>query len=205
MGRPKSLQPDERDVIKALLAHFANVGRVDLSKPKSEVWDQFVAAANELDDEMDPVIDHTEELLASARRARKEDDYSLAVLMYATWVEHSLNLILFELAVDRKMLRAHFNGMIKEASLRAKSTWLLPLLGGKALSPSSVGRIQKLADARNAYIHYKWGQTYKEARADQGRALEEAEKLVKMLQRYKIVEAQLVSTRSKIIRNLVPR
>jgi hypothetical protein len=101
------------------------------------------------------------------------------------------------------MLQPHFNLMIKEASLRAKSTWLLPLLNGKELSPATVGRIQKLADARNAYIHYKWGQTDSAARADQERALADAEKLVKTLQRYKLQETKMVSSRSKVIRDFM--
>lgn len=71
------------------------------------------------------------------------------------------------------------------------------------MSATTVGRIQKLADARNAYIHYKWGQTHSQARSEQERALAEAEKLVKTLQRYKTDEAKMVTSQSKVIRNLV--
>lgn len=204
MSRLKPLKPDERHVIRTLLAEFANSGHVDLESSEDEIWDQFVAAIGNLPDDFDVVIDHTPVLLSQARKARSEGNNELAVLMYATWVEHSLNGVLQKFAAERRMLQSHFTAMLREASLRAKATWLLPLLGARPLTAVTVARIQKLADARNAFIHYKWGQTAKAAKADQERAIVDAEKVVQTLQRLKRKEAKILSQRSSIIRKLVP-
>ena len=202
MKRPAPSESRQIAVAKAFLAELASTGEVDLAKPVEEIWDQFLAATNDIDDSFDPVIDHTPDLLFRARQSRKEKNFSMSVLMYATWVEHTLNMMILNLAVKKLMLKSHFNTMIKEASIRSKSTWLLPLLGGKTLSPITITRIQKLADSRNAFIHYKWGQTVKAAKFDQINALEDAEKLVKTLQRYRISVTKRVSPRSKSVRRV---
>jgi hypothetical protein len=123
--------------------------------------------------------------------------------MYATWIEHSLNLILQQVAFAQGLSKAHFQSMIKEASLRAKTTWILPLLGVRPLTEVTVGRVQKLADTRNAFIHYKWGQLSKAAEADQQRALADAEKVVRTIQRLRRQEANILSARSRVIRSLL--
>lgn len=194
----------ERKMFRNLLAAFANAGHIDLSLPEKDIWKQFKKVADSLDDDFDVVIDHTANLLFQARRAKEVGDFSMSVLMYATWVEHSLNAALLQLAAGRKMLKSHSNAMIKEASLRTKSTWLLPLLGAKALSTETVARIQRLADSRNAFIHYKWGQLSNAAEGDQKRALEDAEKVVRTLQSLGRKNAKIVSGRSKKVRSLVP-
>lgn len=203
MSRFEALSPDERSVIKALIAAFANSGHIDLSKSDDEVWSQFRAVAAQLPDDFDVVLDHTPALLRHARTARAKNDYELAVLMYATWVEHSINLVMQHFAIARGLSRNDFQGMLREASLRAKTTWLLPLLGVKPLNPQTVARIQKLADARNAFIHYKWGQLSEDAKAHQERALADAEKVVRAIQRLKREEAKILSERSQAVKALL--
>ncbi len=194
---------DERALVKSLVAAFANAGHIDLTQSKEDVWTQLRAFVKSLPDDFDVVIDHTPKLLQQARTARLENSYEFAVLMYATWVEHSLNLVLQELALARGISGRYQQLMLREASLRAKTTWLLPLLGAKPMSPQTVARIQKLADARNAFIHYKWGQLSKAAQADQERALVDAEKVVKTIQRLKRYEAKILSERSQAVKALL--
>ena len=203
MKHLRSLKPDERDLIKGLIAAFANAGHIDISKTDDEIWDQFKAIADGLPTDFDVVIDHTPKLLRNARTAKSEHNHELAVLMYATWIEHSINLVLQQVAFARGISEPHFQAMLREASLRAKTTWLLPLLGIKPLSEVVVGRIQKLADTRNAFIHYKWGQLSRAAKADQERALADAEKVVKTIQRLRRQEAKILSERSRVIRSLL--
>jgi hypothetical protein len=123
---------DERALGKALIAAFANAGHIDLTQSKEDVWTQLRSFVKSLPDDFDVVIDHTPKLLQQARTARLEKSYEFAVLMYATWVEHSLNLVLQELALARGISGTYQQLMLREASLRAKTTWLLPLLGAAA-------------------------------------------------------------------------
>lgn len=188
----------------ALLAEFANAGYIDLKQPEKDILAQLKKVSDVLTEkDLDPVIDHTESLLSKAREAHKAGDLSIAVLMYATYVEHTLNLFLMKLAEARDIPSAQYAMMIREASLRAKSTWLLPLLGSRPLSELTITRIQRLAEARNAFIHYKWNQKYSLAKADQNKSIMDAEKVVLALQRYKLKAVGLVSRKSHSVQSLV--
>jgi hypothetical protein len=205
MSAPKVSEAEQRALIRALIAQFVNAGLVDLSLPQEQVWRQIRRAAHSLPDSWDPVTDHTPDLLARARVFTKVRENAMAVLMYATLVEHLINDILISFASKRKMRASDVTSMLKEANLRAKSTWLVGVLGGKTLSPTVVKNIQALADARNAFIHYKWSQPGSSAKEAQAKALVQAELVVRSLRRYQKMHCGVVSQRSTAVRNLYPQ
>ncbi len=101
-------------------------------------------------------IDHTGDLLRNARRFRSERKRQLACLLFATWFEHMLNLIIGQLGKKSGLNDAGVNEMLRSAQLRDKCTWLLSILGGSALLDTHRKRIIELSEFRNRFIHYKW-------------------------------------------------
>jgi hypothetical protein len=193
---------DLASVYKATLASFINAGYIDpAGMSPEEIHSEFARIAEALPDDFDVVIDHTPKLLSLARQFRRDGKLELSVLMYATWVEHNLNLILRDLAYNASVEDKYILSMIKESSSRAKATWLLGLLGGKSLPPKALVRMQKLSDARNAFVHYKWGQLSAKAKADQEAALIDSEHLVQTIQRMKRRDLKLVSHKSRMVQS----
>jgi hypothetical protein len=101
-------------------------------------------------------IDHTGSLRDLGRKFERNERPWLATLFYATWVEHVLNGLI-ALAVSRRGdTDAVTKQIIRDVPLQGKLTWLLPLLGYRPLGQAHVGHLQKLADFRNQFVHYKW-------------------------------------------------
>ncbi|WP_433015117.1 hypothetical protein [Kribbella sp. CA-294648] len=101
-------------------------------------------------------IDYQASIHAEARRYLDRGAVQLSVVMYATYFEHWLNGLLSwgasRLGLDDddvvKMLRAN--------SLDGKTTYLWRLVFGERLDDRILGTVKRVADARNAFVHYKW-------------------------------------------------
>jgi len=170
--------------MKNVIAAFSNAGYLDIDgESPSAVLDMVRKVARTLPSDFDFVLDHRQDLLKQARSYRLQDKREYAVLMYTTWIEHSLNLTLQELARDRSISEIHIQTFLREVSVRAKSSWLFVLLGRKPLSNRVVARIQRLADSRNAFIHYRWSRLSKQVQSELDSVLNDAELVVKDLQR----------------------
>lgn len=191
-------------ILKQVIAAFTNAGYLDIAgQSRSAVLDQVREIARALPD-LDPVLDHRYDLLKLARQFRLGKKREYAVLMYATWIEHTLNLTLQELARARAIDEVHIQSFLREGSVRAKSSWLFVLLGGKPLSNRVVSRIQRLADSRNSFIHYKWNRPSKLVESDLDSTLNDAEPVVRNLQRV-LRDTGLLSERSRVVRNIMTK
>jgi hypothetical protein len=102
------------------------------------------------------VIDHTTALLVEARRSARSGEYEKAALWYSTFFEHALNRILLGLGAKSSIGDETTKRMLRESSVRAKSSWLLELLGCAPLSARCQKTISDIAEFRNAFVHYKW-------------------------------------------------
>jgi len=131
------------------------------------------------------IIDHRHDLLRRARSSARTEDRYIAVVFYATYIEHHLNGIIEKLCSRRNPPVASTR-ILRETTLNAKCTWILELLGAPPLGNLWVKRIMELADARNSFIHYKWHPLPNEPAAGRGehKSLEFAEKTVRRLQKY---------------------
>jgi hypothetical protein len=78
------------------------------------------------------------------------------IILYATWVEHWLNGILLTRALARKVPYEQAQGLLREASARAKYSWVWTLLDLPPLSLEDLLSLQRLSDTRNQYVQYKW-------------------------------------------------
>jgi hypothetical protein len=101
-------------------------------------------------------VDHGETLVSEALRFHEREKWNLAIVFYATHVEHWLNDMML-LGAERKGLAVkEARQMLREAAVPVKTGWLWLLLFGERMPADLVIRIGTLAQARNAFVHYKW-------------------------------------------------
>lgn len=149
-----------KDIVRSLLESAVLHGAIEIEgKSPKELDAEFKQYLLTFANKRGPVfiqIDHRLEMLSLAREYKKIYKYELACLFYATWVEHWLNGIVSVLATRFGMTHAHVTNIIRDVSLRGKLSWLLKLLGSREIYHSHKNAILKLADLRNAFVHYKW-------------------------------------------------
>lgn len=133
-------------------------------------------------------IDHTETLLASARRNRRRGDHHLSILLYATWSEHWVNGVISSAGRRKGLGDESIEQAIRDTPFRGKVTWLLQLLGMPPLRSQYLDTLNDLLGLRNGFVHYKWvahGESVMDQQDQQrGRLLEKIESLVRYLNRY---------------------
>jgi hypothetical protein len=132
-------------------------------------------------------ISHEETLLREARRYVEAGKLHLAVVMFATWLEHRLNNMLVWGAKKRGLTEHEVLQLLKKASIDEKTglTWKLVL--NEDFPMQLAGLIRNVANRRNAFVHYKW-QTSEDGDLDPQHApmkaaIEDAERAVRDLER----------------------
>jgi len=101
-------------------------------------------------------VDFTPHLLREARRLAKQGHTEVAALLYATWFEHWVNNLIGALASRKEFSREDGIQITRETSFRAKTTWVLRLLGFAPIDKRHLNLLQLVYDSRNAFVHYKW-------------------------------------------------
>jgi hypothetical protein len=71
-------------------------------------------------------------------------------------VEHWLNGVLLTRLLARKVPYEQAQSLLREASARAKYSWVWTLLDLPPLSREDLLRLQRVSDTRNQYVHHKW-------------------------------------------------
>jgi hypothetical protein len=122
--------------------------------------------------ELQLTITHEEALLDEARRQRAAGQADYAVIFYATWLEHTLNGALQMFSARHELANPDFVSMVR-SSLRDKMGVLWRLVTGETFPAELRAAALQLADARNAFIHYKW-QPAPDEPSDTRRAMEES-------------------------------
>jgi hypothetical protein len=149
-----------RQELGFLLIHEARKGSFSLDHPSD---DAVVAAfishfrARYADpQDVKIVLGYSSDLRAQARELTAAGHLVSPIILYATWVEHWLNGILLTRALARKVPYEHAQSLLREASARAKYSWVWALLDLPPLGLEDLLRLQRLSDTRNQYVHYKW-------------------------------------------------
>ena len=100
------------------------------------------------------IPDHREDILDTADDLNKKGHTQLAISLYATFIEHTLNKIISIECSYKNIDRKTQTEIIKTNI--GKCTWLFKLLGLPQLKPQYVKMILKISEERNSYLHYKW-------------------------------------------------
>ena len=101
------------------------------------------------------IIDHSDNLIMTAKQFGNEKDFDKAKLFYATFFEHELNNIIVTLCRKKSIDKKTINEIIKSINLIGKLTWLPLIFDIPTVSEQHKKIILKIADDRNAYVHYK--------------------------------------------------
>jgi len=99
--------------------------------------------------------DYQSELINEARRYEGMGDFNLALMFYATWFEHWLNGMFVAREPMVALEREEIIRLIRETDLASKTGHIWQLLFGEKLPGDVVQTILKVAEARNAFVHYK--------------------------------------------------
>jgi hypothetical protein len=103
-----------------------------------------------------PVIEHRAALLSHARAFRSHNECELACMLFATWIEHWVNSQVRGRSIVLSLSEAQTKRIIRSAQLGDKLDWLLPLMGASPITEHHSKSILRLAELRNAFVHYKW-------------------------------------------------
>ena len=131
----------------------------DKSKTLDENVVLFLSKNRHFYDDDTPVhttTDFTNELLDDAKQYYDQGNYAYTSLLYATWMEHIVNKVIFITARKSNLTQGDLKNIIRSTNLRAKTTWLLKLLGLPEIPEPHQVNMLRLADMRNAFVHYKW-------------------------------------------------
>lgn len=152
---------------------------------------------------MNFTIAYTEEILKEANSLKSNGKYRLALILYATAIEHHLNEII-QRALLNKIFKTSEIESIMRLDIDSKRTWLFPLLGLPRLSENCSKNIKSIADKRNEFIHYKWkGLFDDESEKLNNKYLElcnKAPKVISVIKRYKTKNLVTVSKIKKILK-----
>jgi len=102
------------------------------------------------------VITHESTLLTEAQRFLAQGENDLAILLFATLIEHKLNALVLAGASRRGLSPETSKKMLRSANFDSKLGWLWELVFGTAFPDDVAVRIKNLTGQRNAYVHYKW-------------------------------------------------
>ena len=102
------------------------------------------------------VTDHRDNLIKSAEFEISNGNFGLAISLYATFIEHTLNKIIHLACEEKGIAPKTQTEIIRSVNINAKCTWLFTLLGLKPLKKEHLKTIISISDERNSYLHYKW-------------------------------------------------
>lgn len=100
--------------------------------------------------------DHAVRLLPEARRFLRLQEYELSALYFATYFEHRMNWLLVQICEAKRIDTATIKQLLREASMRAKCTWVMVLLGYGAIPREKLKSLEDINEIRNAFVHFKW-------------------------------------------------
>jgi hypothetical protein len=140
------------DAIRSGEVPVANVSEEDLAVQLIQHLRRFRAGTAPIE----LMLDHTEDLLEEAQRARAQGRTWIACILSATSIEHWINKLIV-IAADRQgMTRQAITQMLRDANFRAKTTWVFELLELPPIPDDLIRVLNELLEHRNAYVHYKW-------------------------------------------------
>jgi len=192
--------------LESVIAH----GQLDpKGKSEREIADEFAYLLRSALDSGKFLIavDYTSSILSMARKFEKNEEAWLAALFYVIWVEHILNGLI-SIAVSRRgESEVITKQIIRDVSLAGKFSWLMPFLGYKSIDLKHASVLNKLAEYRNKFAHYKWSYVDLDKNADKDHELlaflKRCQGSIKYLARYRDSELFPVS-KAKLRRSLMP-
>lgn len=147
-------------LFQSLLEQAVLEGKMDPRKKNREEFKleaiQYLKPLAKRKAELRWITNHIPDILKQARLFARLNQYNFSCLLYATYFEHWLNSTVATLAQRKNLSEDEITQVIRETQFRAKSTWLLRILGFKKLNENHLKMMHAVIEARNSFIHYKW-------------------------------------------------
>lgn len=170
-------------------------------KPFNEIKDillDTVKACTNKDEEFRSTVVYTDDITKEAKILQDKQNYRLALILYATAIEHHLNDIIQKTLISKNFFLSEIENIMR-LDIEAKRTWLFPLLGLPRLSKNCSKNIKAIADKRNEFVHYKYkGSFEKEADIKDKEYENLCEKAISTVSYIKRYKTQNLITHSKI-------
>lgn len=129
------------------------ITKEDLNE-KDKIWKKLLSITKS--NEWEITIDHTEDILTTAKMFSEKKDFDKAKLFYATYFEHQMNKLIVVHCTKLKIKKKIINEIIKGIPTIGKWTFLPFLLGIPEIMEKHRKVIINLSNDRNAYVHYKY-------------------------------------------------
>lgn len=187
--RERAMERAARDLLEGVLIAAVEIGRVSVrGKSPEQIMEEFrkyltIKRIRSLPFTF--AIDHTGTLRALGQEFLKKGNLWIALVMYATWVEHTLNLLVSIGVQRRGFSDVTVRQIIRDVPFPAKLSWLLPVLGFRRLHPKHAETFRALAEKRNEFVHYKWPYRGSHSNAEIKPLLAQADRALQYLAQYK--------------------
>jgi hypothetical protein len=186
--------------IVVILRSYIEDGSIKVGeRPPEEIVNEAKSLAREIADEnveLRRVRDHRLTLLQRAEDEAAQGSIELAITLYALWIEHTVNgYLIFGLQHKEYSLDKVINPLIRDLSLRTKTTALWNVAGFEPLSDEDLALIDQISQARNVFVHYKWPAHDEPAHESM------KEKLIVIVNRARNLEAEFNSRANKLLWN----
>ena len=147
----------EKDILNIFAREFYIQGLID-EKDLGDVnkIEEIILSAIDNQGGVYLVTDHRDSLLKKAEIFLKTNDLELSIVLYALFFEHAINGIIVRALEKKKIANKTKNEILRNANLKAKLTWVLELLDLPRFNVKHAKYIIKIADERNAFVHYKY-------------------------------------------------
>jgi hypothetical protein len=99
---------------------------------------------------------HQEDLIEEADKFLSRGKHELAILLYATWVEHWINRIILMCSIGEGTPPDLATALIRSCRLELKIGKVWTSLGMPRFDKELARRVSRLMEARNGFVHYKW-------------------------------------------------
>ena len=177
-----SLDSIAKNIIRSYFVN-GDLTDADLKLPQNDFF-QKVRQVTEKSNFQFLTIDHRDSILEKAYDFFETKEYNLGKVFLAMFFEHSLNSIIDHACFKRKISEKVKIEIIKNVNLNGKLTWLLQLLGLPIFNDNHKKVIIKIADDRNAFIHYKWKPVNMDERNQETDELKKIKLAVRYMKKY---------------------
>ncbi|MBF6144210.1 hypothetical protein [Nocardia nova] len=154
--------------IESLLEGMAEKGQLVIeNRPVDEILTNFMILLYQLKNSFPKdttkigpsvrwTMDHREDILNNARSALSDDDIGLSILLYGTWCEHQVNLLLTTAFERLGYSETTSTTLIRNCNMWTKVTALWEIARLRTFDTDTLRILKSLTDNRNGYVHYKW-------------------------------------------------
>jgi len=188
--RGRANRTQVQQIFTRIVEHLYEAGYItdeDLSDPerlREKVSDLRAAGI-----EFKGVLDHRDDLVSDAERYSREGKLQMALMLYALFFEHTLNQLILRGMRDARRSQNTADAVLRSVNFDGKLSWILDILDMPPLNEAHRKTMARVAQQRNAFVHYKWkemtwGEASKREREEADELLRSARKAVAYLKRY---------------------